>query len=102
MYNQYYNPYIANNNTSLFSKIKSFNWGGLLNNTQKTLNVINQAIPIVNQVRPIVSNAKTMLRVMKEVNKPDTINTNNNSSTNHTNTVNNNKTIDSNKPQFFI
>ena len=96
MYNQYYNPYMANNTTSLFSRIKSFNWGGFLNNTQKTLSVINQAIPIVNQVRPIVNNAKTMFRVMKEVNTPD-INTNNSIDNN---TLNNQ--VVSNKPQFFI
>lgn len=95
MYNQYYNPYITSNSTSLFSRIKSFNWSGLLNNTQKTLNVINQAIPIVNQVKPIVNNTRTMFRVMKEVNS---INNNNNVTSNETK-----KIIQStNKPQFFI
>ena len=42
---------------SLFSKglsaAKGINWGGLLDGTQKTLGIINQAIPIVYQVKPI-------------------------------------------------
>ena len=29
---------------------KTINWAGLLSNTQKTLNIVNQAIPIVYQV----------------------------------------------------
>ena len=42
---------------------KSINWSNILNNTQKTLNVINQAIPVYYQVKPIWSNAKTMFRM---------------------------------------
>ncbi len=48
--------------TSGVSKPK-FNWSHFLNNTQKTLGIINQAIPIVYQVRPILSNAKTMFKI---------------------------------------
>ena len=52
---------------SLFSKglsaAKSINWGGLLDGTQKTLGIINQAIPIVYQVKPILTNAKTMFKI---------------------------------------
>lgn len=55
---------------SLFSKlgaglsgIKSINWGGLINNTSKTLGIINQTIPLVKQVGPMVNNMKSMLRV---------------------------------------
>ena len=44
--------------------LRSINWGNLLNNTQKTLNVINQAIPVYYQVKPIGGNAKTMFRMM--------------------------------------
>lgn len=108
MYNQYYNPYMINgagSGLSLLSRVRNINWGGFLNNTQRTLNVINQAIPIVNQVRPMVTNARTMFRVMKEVNAPDDrINTNSN--TNHIveNNANPSKVsnTNSNKPQFFI
>ena len=47
-----------------FAGLKSINWGNILNNTQKTLNVINQAIPVYYQVKPIWSNAKTMFRMV--------------------------------------
>lgn len=50
---------------------KSFDWGNLLNNTQKTLSIINQTIPIVYQLKPIVSNAKTMLRIFDAVRETD-------------------------------
>ena len=46
------------------SSFKSINWTNVLNNTQKTLNVINQAIPVYYQVKPIFSNAKTMFRMV--------------------------------------
>ncbi len=41
-----------------------FDWGNFLSNTQKTLNVVNQAIPIFYQIKPIFNNAKTMFRIM--------------------------------------
>lgn len=47
----------------LFSKLRGIKWGDFLNNTSRTLNVINQAIPIVYQVKPLITNAKTMLRI---------------------------------------
>lgn len=60
MYNSYqYNPWQA----PMPPVKKSINWGNILNNTQKTLGIINQAIPIVYQVRPLVSNAKTLFRI---------------------------------------
>ena len=44
----------------LFSKItsgiRSVNWGGLLNNANKTLNVVNQTIPLVRQAGPMFNN----------------------------------------------
>lgn len=73
----YPNPYMAASSIpkmGLFGKlgaIKSINWGGLLEGTQKTLGVINQAIPIVYQIKPIVSNAKTMLRIANTIQEPD-------------------------------
>ena len=48
--------------TSL-SGIKKINWGGLINNTSKTLGIINQTIPIVRQVGPIMNNMRSMMRV---------------------------------------
>lgn len=61
MYNQM-NPYQIN------SGLKRINWGNVLNNTQKTLNVINQAIPIIYQVKPLVANARTLFRIADAVN----------------------------------
>lgn len=53
----------------LFSRItngiRSFNWGGLLNNANKTLNVVNQAIPLVRQAGPMFNNMKSMLKIAK-------------------------------------
>lgn len=60
MYNQI-NPYQLNNG------IKRINWSSILNNTQKTLNVINQAIPIIYQVKPLVTNARTLFRIADAV-----------------------------------
>ena len=82
---------------------KSINWSGLLSNTQKTLNIVNQAIPIVYQVKPIINNAKTMFRVASELNKSNTrnkINNNVNNNVNHNN-INTNLNSD-NEPSFFI
>lgn len=71
----YPNPYMVTTatKTGLFSKglnsLKALNWGGLLEGTQKTLGVINQAIPVVYQIKPIINNAKTLFKIagsMKE------------------------------------
>ena len=76
MYNNsmYYNnffPYQNSlNNPNILKKglgivnFKKINWSNILNNTQKTLNVINQAIPVYYQVKPIWGNAKTMFRMI--------------------------------------
>lgn len=84
---------------------RTINWAGLLSNTQKTLNIVNQAIPIVYQVKPIFNNARTMLKIASEFTKS---NSNNNSSSNKniTNTsyqkVNENTYSDDDGPSFFI
>ena len=75
MYNQF-NPYQMPGTG--FSAIKRVNWSNILNNTQKTLNVINQAIPIIYQVKPLVSNARTLFRIADAVNEPESNNTPNN------------------------
>lgn len=51
--------------------IKNIKWGALLDGTQKTLGVINQAIPVFYQVKPIISNAKTLFKVANIINKPE-------------------------------
>lgn len=89
--NQFYMPA----KTMLPTAKKSINWSSLLNNTQKTLNIVNQAIPIVYQVKPIINNARTMFKVAGELSKAKPIK----------NTVkeNVNNTIqDNNNPSFFI
>ena len=45
------------------SGIRKINWGNLINNTSRTLGLINQTIPIVKQVGPVVNNMKSMVRV---------------------------------------
>ena len=95
MYNNsmYYNNYFPYGNTikkNIFN-LKSINWSNLLNNTQKTLNVINQAIPVYYQVKPIWTNAKTMFQMVGALRNNDD---------------KKEKTIDkkntSNEPVFFI
>ena len=46
-----------------FQALKSINWGGIINNTSKTLGLINQAIPVVKQVGPMMNNMKSMLKI---------------------------------------
>ena len=43
--------------------IKGINWGGLITNASKTLNVVNQAIPLVRQVGPMFNNMKSIMRI---------------------------------------
>lgn len=62
-------------NPSLLSRginaIKAIKWGSLLDGTQKTLGVINQAIPVIYQVKPIVNNAKTLFKIANVINTPE-------------------------------
>ena len=56
----------------LFSLFKGkLNWSGILTNTQKTLNIINQAIPVIYQVKPILNNTKTIFKIMGAIKEPD-------------------------------
>jgi len=76
-YYPYFNglPYVAPTaaRTGIFSNLlKGINFGSILNGTQKTLGIINQAIPLVKQAKPVLNNAKTMFRVMNEFKKVDT------------------------------
>ena len=98
---------------SSLTGIKSINWGGLINNTSKTLGIINQTIPLVKQVGPIFTNMKSMLRVASLFNDATNtnINYNNNISIKEQNDNLNlekysktdyNITTNDNSPTFFI
>ncbi|HIT37809.1 MAG TPA: hypothetical protein IAB59_04980 [Candidatus Onthousia faecipullorum] len=50
---------------------RGINWNNILNNTQRTLGIINQAIPIVYQIKPLFSNARTLFRVASALNSND-------------------------------
>lgn len=93
----------------LFSKLKEIKWGEFLNNTSRTLNVINQAIPIVYQVKPLITNAKTMFRIANIIKSDE----NNNVSTNKKSYQSSNsnefqkkeenyENFSSNQPTFFL
>ena len=70
-FNNFY-PYYTRP-TGFFAGLKAkFDWGAILNNTQKTLNIVNQAIPLAYQVKPIINNAKTVFRIMGAVRDDDT------------------------------
>lgn len=88
----YPNPYMR---PSLFSMLKNIGWSNLLDGTQKTLGVINQAIPIVYQVKPVVSNMRSIFKIANAIKSPD-----NNQSTNKS--YNNTNNINTNKPIFYI
>lgn len=98
----YPNPFMR---TGLLSRglnfTKAINWGGLLDGTQKTLGVINQAIPIVYQVKPIINNARTMFKIADEIRSPNSLN--DISQNNKINTSKENpSTINSNRPIFYM
>ncbi len=97
----------------LLSKLglRNINFGNILTNTSKTLNVINQAIPVVKQVGPMFNNMKSMLKVASLFNDATTpTNSTRNNNTKNTANIENNKTKEntttnnsySNSPNFFI
>lgn len=115
------NPYNAMGITQAIPKsggllsklgLRNINFGNILTNTSKTLNVINQAIPVVKQVGPMFNNMKSMLKVASLFNDATTPtnSTRNNNTKNTTNIENNNNTKEntttnnsySNSPNFFI
>lgn len=61
--------YMVPRGIGLFGRIgntlKSFNWSGLLNNANKTLNVVNQTIPLVRQAGPMFNNMKNMVKIAR-------------------------------------
>ena len=98
-----------------FGALKAFNWGGLINNTSKTLGIINQTIPLVRQVGPMIGNVRSMMRVAS-IYKDETdskgnsnnisSNTNNNVSdntySNKNDNINDNKKEEKKEPQIMV
>lgn len=95
--------------TSFLGKI---NWASILSNTQKTLNVVNQAIPLYYQVKPVFKNLGVLGRITKEFSKMGNVNSNEVNQTNNVQTetqnVINNETGDAinvneiPNPTFFL
>ena len=113
MYNNPYNfyPYMNNMATNsgmmsarniarpgLFRSLSNIKWGNVLTNTQKTLNVINQAIPVYYQIKPIWQNVKSFSRIMTAFNEPDKPNNISNNQEIQTER----KEVSQNLPTFFI
>ena len=101
---------VASTSKGLFSKLLGggLNWGSILNTTQKTLGLVNQAIPVIKQVSPVMKNAKTIFKVMNEFKKVDTPPTNITPSDSNNENKTINDTIQTNNlsfdgaPTFFI
>ena len=93
------NNFPANNKNGLFKGFSNIKWTDVLNNTQKTLNVINQAIPIYYQIKPIFNNVKNFSHLLSAFNSDDDSNKqiNNNLVTEATKKENS-----TNSPTFFI
>lgn len=78
-------------------------FSSLLNGASKTLGVINQAIPVFYQVKPMWNNAKTMFRVIKEINTNDTkTNVNEQTATTINQSSLTQNKENSNSPTFFV
>lgn len=60
--------------TGILEMLKGIKWGGILDGTQKTLGVINQAIPLVYQVKPMVSNMRSVFKIANMINEPTNTN----------------------------
>ena len=78
----------------LLNLIKGLNISGILDGTQKTLSVINQAIPVIYQVKPLVSNIGTLLKIKNIMNEPISNTT--------TNSIIEDTKKSNNSPIFFV
>ncbi len=99
---------------STFGAIKNFNWSGLINNTSKTLGIINQGIPLVRQVGPMMNNMRSMMKIAsifkdetdtntKVINKKNNTNNYSNTSEYNKNSQYNTQHLSyDNSPTFFI
>ena len=74
--------------TKVLNAMKNIKWTSLLDGTQKTLGVVNQAIPVFYQIKPIVQNAKAIWKVAntKESNQ----------------TIEKKEPIENNSPIFYL
>ena len=50
---------------------KGLSFVKILGGLSKTLQIANQVIPLYQKARPVLANAKNMLGVLKEINKPN-------------------------------
>lgn len=94
-------------NINIFSKlgntIKNIKWSEIINNTSKTLGIINQTIPVVKQVKPIMNNMKSMIKIaslFKDETTSPNQNISNKVKTNKETTSSSNN--DNYSPTFFI
>lgn len=104
----------ATNTGGILSRLKSsgLSLSGIITNTQKTLNVVNQTIPIIKQIGPMFNNMKTMFKLASAFKDETTSNNTSNSNTTKNNTNNNNEKTEysntketspsENGPAFFI
>ena len=83
----------------------------MINNTSKTLGIINQSIPIVKQVGPMMNNMKSMLRIASifkdetdtpKRRTPYSNKTNNSPNNNLSHYSSNNQKEETYSPTFFI
>lgn len=80
----------------------------VLGGISKTLNIANQVIPLYQQAKPMIHNAKTILSVLKDVNKPSNNSNEKNKKTTHISNVSNSESIQNtpiiknNSPVFFL
>ena len=81
--------------------LKNLNFNNILDGTQKTLNVINQAIPIFNQMKPLINNTKTLFKLTQIINEPENKEVNNNKVIEETKVQETKKEL-SNNPIFYI
>ena len=95
MYNNYY-PYYYPKPHGILSNFKKMNWSHLLDGTQKTLSIINQAIPVIYQIKPLITNAKTAFKIVNAIkNEP-------NITTTKKENMNNINNASSNSPTYFL
>lgn len=98
MYNEY------NMGTPNYMPRRGINWNSILNNTQRTLGIINQAIPIIYQVKPLLNNARTLFRVATALNSndEDETTTDETSNNNYSENISYEIKKDSNGPIFYL
>ena len=51
--------------------LKNLNFNNILDGTQKTLNIVNQAIPLIYQVKPLIGNMTTLMNLTKIINEKE-------------------------------